>query len=131
MTMRRIKCAMRPSYQLNGYDQCVVVGDNGRLFATSTGFSPSDVGVSSRGLQTAYTRYAMAAVQNTTTDFLTPGRMVWDDTNPDDLKAILVGGTNEVMMHLIPAEQGGVIHYAFEMQVKAVASSADNAFVVT
>ena len=124
MTMRRIKCAMRPPRQLDGDDQCVVVGDSGRLFATSTGFSPTDVGVSSRGVHTPYTRYAMAAVQNVTTNFLTLGRMVWDDTNSEDLKAVMVGGTNGVIMHLIPAEQGGAIHYAFDVKVQAIASSA-------
>jgi hypothetical protein len=123
VTLRRIKCARRGNFQADGNDLCVVVGDGGRMFVTSSSFSPMAAGSQTdEGIQTAYSRYAIASLKNTTTDFLTLGRMSWD--NAGTLQAVILGGTNGVILHLIPAElPNGDVHFAFNLQVCTAAQT--------
>ena len=121
IVLHRIKCATRPAgVAVDGNDYCVAVGDTGRLFVTSSGFSPVATGNTDYGIQTTYSRYAADALQNTTTNLLTFGRMSWDSTGA--LQALMVGGENGVIMHLVPAElPNGDADYAFRLQVHAPA----------
>lgn len=116
IVLHRVKCARRANFAADGNDFCVVVGDSGRLFVTSSGFSPLPTGNTDAGIQTTYSRYAADALQNATTDLLTLGRMSWDNTGA--LEALLVGGTNGVILHLMPAElPNGDIDFGFRLQV--------------
>ena len=88
------------------------------MFVTSSSFTPTAAGSQTdEGLQTSYSRYAVAALQNTTTDFLTLGRMSWD--NQGALQAVVLSGTNGAILHLIPAElPNGDVHFAFDLQAR-------------
>jgi hypothetical protein len=111
--LRRIKCKTRVPNRLDGNDQCVVVGDDGGVFVTGSGFSPTPYGGTDAGLQTTFTRYASQALSNHTSDLLSLARISWDGQNR--LQALMVGGTRGTVLHLVPS-QGD---YAFELQVRS------------
>lgn len=94
-TLRKITCAQRVDDQLDGTDKCVIVGDRGGFYATSSGFSPA--GGTDLGLQTFFTRYA-DAIKNT--DLYTAARVGYDAGGR--LQGAMLGGTNGVVLHLIP-----------------------------
>ena len=110
--LRKIKCKPRLPNRQDGNDQCVVVGDDGGVFVTGSGFSPTPYGGTDAGLQTTFTRYSSDALQNTTSDLLTLARVSWDGQGR--LQALMVGGTGGTIMHLVPVPAQG--DYAFELQ---------------
>ena len=62
--LHKIKCKRRNDNQVDGDDKCVVVGDDGGVFVTGSGFSPTAFGSTDAGLQTTFTRYAAAALSS-------------------------------------------------------------------
>ena len=111
--LRKIKCAERIPKRVDGYDQCVVVGDDGGVFVTQSGFSPTQFGRTEAGLDTSYSRYAALALANSTTtskDLLSLGRLDWHDQK--GLNAVMVGGASGTIMHLVQVED----EYRFEVQ---------------
>jgi hypothetical protein len=110
--LRKIQCKPRLAFRKDGTDQCVVVGDDGGVFVTGTGFSPTDFGRGDDGLQTAFTRYAHSALSNRTSDLLSSSRMSWDQAT-GRLRALMVGGTSGTVMHLVPVEGED---YFFDLQ---------------
>ena len=57
-TLHKIKCRERNDNQQEGEDLCVVVGDNGGVYVTGSGFSPmSEKGGDDKGLDTVFARY--------------------------------------------------------------------------
>lgn len=83
---------------------CVVVGDDGGVYVTNTGFSPNAISSNAdqrpRGLYTEFTAHAAHATANRSSDLLTIGRIIWDNNNR--MQASIVGGTGGVIMHLVP-----------------------------
>ena len=56
-TLHKIKCRERNDNQQEGEDLCVVVGDNGGVYVTGSGFSPmSEKGGDDKGLDTVLAR---------------------------------------------------------------------------
>lgn len=111
--LHKIKCKPRSANQRDGNDQCVVVGDDGGVFVTGSGFSPTAFGGTDAGLQTTFSRYAAQALSNMTADLLSLARISWDGQGR--LQAVMIGGTAGTIMHLVPS-QGD---YAFELQVRS------------
>ena len=96
-------------------DLCVVVGDSGGVYVTGSGFSPmSEKGGPDLGLDTGFTRYALAGLANATTNLLTISRITWSGGR---LQAAMIGGTNGTLVHLVPADADtSDADYAFEVQ---------------
>ena len=109
--LHKIKCKRRNDNQVDGDDKCVVVGDDGGVFVTGSGFSPTPYGSTDAGLQTTFSRYAASALSNQTSNLLSLARINWDGQNR--LQALIVGGTLGTVLHLVPSEGD----YAFELQV--------------
>ena len=114
--LHKIKCKRRNDNQVDGDDKCVVVGDDGGVFVTGSGFSPTAFGSTDAGLQTTFTRYAAAALSNRSTDLLSLGRVRWDGAGR--MNAAIVAGTDGRVLHLVPdLGEDGNQDYAFEVQV--------------
>ena len=61
-----------------------------------------------------FTRYAVKALENTTSNLLTVGRITWSGGR---LQSVIAGGTNGTVIHLVPADDdAGDADYAFEVQ---------------
>ena len=110
--LRKVKCQGRAAGRPDGNDKCVVVGDDGAVFVTGSGFSPTPYGGTDAGLQTTFTKYASAALANATANLLTMARISWDGGGI--LQALMVGGTVGTMMHLVPDLE--IQDYRFELQ---------------
>ena len=112
-TLHKIKCK-RKNDARDGNDMCVVVGDDGGVYVTSTGFSPNSISSNeAKGLYTEFTRHAAFALSNRSSDLLTVSRLVWGGTQ---LRTAIVGGTRGTILHLVPNILTGEL--VFEIQVR-------------